>query len=80
MPRHVANIWIRLPKPGEHEVNTGLTRAVLTRLCFEGKVKSISLKDPGKKRGCRMVNLPSLISYLESLEAEQNSRAKESKE
>jgi hypothetical protein len=64
--------WIRLPKPGEHEPNTGLTRSVLTRLCVEGKVKSISLKEPGKARGCRLVNLPSLVSYLASLEEQQN--------
>jgi hypothetical protein len=64
--------WIRLPKPGEHEPTTGLTRSVLTRLCVEGKVKSISLKEPGKARGCRLVNLPSLVSYLASLEEQQN--------
>jgi hypothetical protein len=67
--------WIRLPKPGEHEPHTGLGRSVLTRLCVEGKVKSISLKEPGKARGCRLLNLPSLLSYLESLEAQQNPEA-----
>ena len=64
--------WLRLPKPGEHEPNTGLTRSVLTRLCIEGKVKSISLKEPGKARGCRLINRPSLFSYLSGLEAQQN--------
>jgi hypothetical protein len=64
--------WIRLPKPGEHEANTGLTRSVLTRLCVEGRVKSISLREAGKARGCRLVNLPSLVSYLASLEDQQN--------
>ena len=67
--------WIRLPKPGEHESTTGLTRSVLTRLCVEGKVKSISLREPGKARGCRLVNLPSLVSYLASLEDQQNNGA-----
>lgn len=64
--------WIRLPKPGEHESTSGLTRSVLARLCVEGKVKSISLREPGKARGCRLVNLPSLVSYLASLEEQQN--------
>jgi len=64
--------WIRLPKPGEHEINSGLARSVLTRLCIEGKVKSISLKDPGAKRGCRLVSLPSLLAFLATMEAEQN--------
>ena len=66
------SVWIRLPKPGEHEPTSGLTRSVLTRLCIEGKVKSISLKEPGKARGCRLVNRPSLFSYLSGLEAQQN--------
>ena len=65
--------WIRLPKPGQHESNTGLTRSVLTRLCDEGKVKSISLRDPDKTRGCRLVNLESLLHYLSNLEEAQNS-------
>jgi len=65
--------WIRLPKPGQHESNTGLTRSVLTRLCDEGKVKSISLRDPDKSRGCRLVNLESLLHYLSNLEEVQNS-------
>jgi hypothetical protein len=64
--------WIRLPKPGQYETNTGLTRSVLTRLCVEGKIKSISLRDDGKARGCRLVNLQSLIDHLELLENTQN--------
>lgn len=67
--------WIRLPKPGQHDSNTGLTRSVLTRLCLEGKVKSISLRDPGKARGCRLVNLASLLSYLARLEEQQHLEA-----
>jgi hypothetical protein len=65
--------WIRLPKPGQYESNTGLTRSVLTRLCIEGKVRSLSLREPGKARGCRLVNLQSLFLYLSNLEADQNS-------
>ena len=64
--------WMRLPKPGEHDSNTGLTRSVLSRLCVEGKVKSISLREKGKARGCRLVNLQSLLSYLGELEQKQN--------
>ena len=59
--------WIRLPRPGETEPRTGLTRGVLTRLATEGKIKAISLRDGGKKRGCRLINLGSLLSYLSSL-------------
>ncbi len=64
--------WIRLPRPGEHESRTGLTRAVLHRLCSEGRVRSVSLRERGKQRGCRLVNLASLLSYVRGLDAEQN--------
>lgn len=63
--------WIRLPRPGESEPRTGLSRSVLFRLCSENKVKSISLRDTGKKRGTRLVSLPSLLSYLSSLAEKQ---------
>jgi len=65
--------WIRLPKTGQLESRTGLTRSALARLCDEGKVKSISLRDPAKTRGCRLVNLESLLDYLSNLEEAQNS-------
>jgi hypothetical protein len=61
--------WVRLPRQGEAEPRTGLTRSVLNRLCNEKKVKSVSLRDEGKKRGTRLVHLPSLLSYLEGLAA-----------
>jgi len=59
--------WIRLPRPGETEPRTGLTRGVLTRLATEGKIKSVSLRDREKKRGCRLIHLGSLLSFLSSL-------------
>lgn len=68
----VVPLWIRLPKQGEAEPRTGLTRGVLSRLCTEGKVRSVSLQDKGKARGVRLVSLPSLLEYLERLAAEQN--------
>jgi len=65
----IAPEWVRLPRQGDAEPRTGLTRSVLNRLCTEKKVRSISLKDEGKKRGTRLVHLPSLLSYLEGLSA-----------
>jgi hypothetical protein len=66
--------WIRLPRPGEHEPRTGLTRSVISRLCAEGKVKSITLRERGKLRGCRLVSLESLILFLRGLDTEQNAQ------
>ena len=59
--------WIRLPRPGEVEPRCGLTRGILSRLANEGKIKSVSLRDAGKKRGCRLIHLESLLSHLASL-------------
>jgi len=59
--------WIRLPRPGEVEPRTSLSRGVLTRLALEGKVKTLTTKEPGKRRGCRLIHLESLLSYLSSL-------------
>lgn len=59
--------WIRLPRPGEVEPRTSLSRGVLSRLAAEGKVKSLTTREPGKKRGCRLIHLESLLSYLSSL-------------
>jgi hypothetical protein len=64
----VAPEWIRLPRPGEVEPRTSLSRGVLTRLAVEGKVKSLTTKEQGKKRGCRLLHLGSLLSYLSSLQ------------
>jgi hypothetical protein len=59
--------WIRLPRPGEVEPRTSLSRGVLTRLAAEGKVRTLTTREPGKKRGCRLIHLESLLSYLSSL-------------
>jgi hypothetical protein len=63
----VAPEWIRLPRPGEVEPRTSLSRGVLSRLAVEGKVKTLTTKEPGKRRGCRLIHLGSLLSYLSSL-------------
>jgi len=63
----VAPEWIRLPRPGEIEPHCSLSRGVISRLAVEGKVKSITTKELGKKRGCRLIHLDSLLSYLSSL-------------
>lgn len=64
--------WIRLPRPGDHEENTGLGRAVLSRLATSGAVRTISLRKPGEKRGCRLISLPSLLAYLEGRASQQS--------
>ena len=56
--------WIRLPKTG-HEYYSGMARPSIYELIKTGKVKSASIKKPGKRTGCRMVWLQSLMDYVE---------------
>lgn len=57
--------WVRLPRPGQRELTTGLSRATLHLLISQGKIKSSSLQRPGTVRGVRLIWLPSLLDYVE---------------
>ena len=57
--------WVRLPRPGQRELTTGLSRATLHLLISQGKIKSSSLQRPGTVRGVRLIWLPSLLAYVE---------------
>ena len=74
---HPANFkpeTIRLPKPGTLCPHSGLSRTVQYQLCKEGKIKSVVLRKRGSARGVRLIFYDSLISYLRSLEEEQNTQ------
>jgi hypothetical protein len=58
-------VWIRSPKVGV-ERYTSLSRAKLYQLAGEGKIKSASLREPGRVRGCRLFHLASILAYIES--------------
>ncbi|OVE76762.1 hypothetical protein BVX97_00495 [bacterium E08(2017)] len=64
--------WIRLPKNGEREYHSGLSRGMLYELIKEGEIRSVSLKKPGHIRGCRLIWLPSLMDYLKKVAARQD--------
>lgn len=71
--------WSRLPKPGERFV--GLSRSTLTELTvpceangFRPPVKSAVIKKRHALRGIRLINVPSLMSHLESLAQVEVSR------
>jgi hypothetical protein len=68
--------WRRLPKSGGKL--EGLSRSKLNQLIlpceangFRPPVKSISVRKPGAIRGVRLIFMPSLFSYLDSLANEQ---------
>lgn len=64
-------IYLRLPKPGERCSRTGLTRSKLNQLVlpseqngYKPPVASMSLKQPGKIRGIRLILWESLKAHL----------------
>jgi hypothetical protein len=60
-------VWVRSPKSGV-ERYSGLTRAKLYELASTGKIKSASLREPGRIRGCRLFLLSSVLAYIASNE------------
>ena len=57
--------WSRVPKVGM--TLEGLFRSQIFRLIASGAVKSVSIKQPGSRiTGQRLVNLPSLRSWINS--------------
>jgi len=69
--------YIRLPRPGQNCVWTGLTRGKLNDLILPRQdspvppVKSFNATEPGKRRGTRLIVLQSLMDYLGKLRREQ---------
>lgn len=52
-----------------HEHFTGLTRAKLYELAGKGAIRSVSLREPGRIRGCRLFHLASILEYIHRTEA-----------
>jgi hypothetical protein len=50
----------------------GIKRGILYRLMNEGKIRSITLREPGRRFGCRLIYLPSVRNYLNSLLDQQS--------
>jgi len=61
-----------LPSPGQVEPYSGLRRGMLYQLLRAGHIQSVSLRQPGKARGRRLIVLSTLRDYLRRLNAEQN--------
>lgn len=58
-------VWIRAPKRGP-EYYTGLTRPKLYELAAKGRIRSVSIREPGKLRGTRLFQLQSILAFIES--------------
>ena len=64
---------IALPKKGQRCPITQLSRSALARLCvpcrenaWNPPVRSYNIRQPGKRRGTRRIDLESLLEFLDS--------------
>jgi hypothetical protein len=57
-------VWVRPPSKGVEHFS-GLSKGKLYELANAGKIKSASLREPGKLRGCRLFLLSSILGYIE---------------
>ena len=62
-------IWIRCPARGTEHF-TGLRRGYLYALAGQGKIRSVSIRAPGKVRGTRLFHLASILEFIATREAE----------
>jgi len=58
-------VWIRSPKRGV-EFYTGFSRAKLYELAGAGKIKSVSIREPGQVKGTRLFLLQSILDFISS--------------
>lgn len=63
-------VWVRAPSHGP-EFFSGISRAKLYDLAAKGLVKTKSITDSGKERGCRLWQLRSVLEYIENHPGEQ---------
>lgn len=57
-------VWIRAPKGGlEHY--TSLSRSFFYHGAANGLFRSVSIREPGKERGCRLFHLQSILEFIE---------------
>lgn len=59
-------MWVRAPVQG-HEYYTGLTRSKLYELDGAGKIRSVSIREKGAVKGCRLFDLSSILDYIQNL-------------
>jgi hypothetical protein len=66
-------VWIRPPKQGV-EFYSGLSRAKLYELAGAGKIRSVSIREPGQVKGTRLFNLESTLTFIESCAVEASEK------
>ena len=59
--------FIRLPKPKERCLLTGLSRTTINELIESGAVRATKLRKKGSQRGITLIHRESLIQFLNSM-------------
>ncbi len=59
--------WVRSPKIGP-EYFSGFGRAKLYELAANGKIRAVSIREPGQNKGTRLFNLASILAFIENCE------------
>jgi hypothetical protein len=62
-------VYVRAPKAGP-EHYTGFTRSYLYALAGEGKIRSVSIREKGRTKGCRLFLLSSILDFVARCEAQ----------
>ena len=65
-------VWIRAPKTG-NEYHSGFSRAKLYQLATDRRIRTASIREPGKLRGTRLFHMQSILDYIAKCEAEGDS-------
>jgi hypothetical protein len=68
---NITPAFVRLPRAGQREPFSGLTRTQLFSFIKSGRVKSHSLKMPGATRGVRLIDAISLRAAIQSFDDNQ---------
>ncbi len=72
--------FLRLPQPGTRCWLTSLSRSTLNELIDAGEIRAVTIRQPGARRGIKLLNKQSVLAYLAKLDAEQNQEAPAGKE
>lgn len=62
--------WLRLPKQGK--LLYGLKRAYLYNLCAKKTIRSVTLRQPGKRSGVVLIDRTSLEEWIAAQDQAQN--------
>ena len=68
-------VWVRAPRRGL-EPYTSFSRSFLYHGAANGLFRSVSIREPGKERGCRLFHLQSILEFIERHELGAQQEAK----